>query len=109
MAATAASTHGGNAEPTCDHAVFDAGSGNACGRGDTTWSVCSKPVGNSPYGACDMAGNVWEWVEEAVGSARVLRGGSWDVYAGGLRASFRFWRDPSYRYVFCGFRCASHQ
>lgn len=30
----------------------------------TTWQVGSKVLGASPYGALDMAGNVWEWVED---------------------------------------------
>ncbi len=58
-------------------------------------SVGAYPAGASPYGALDMAGNVWEWVNDwysqdyyssspasnplgpATGDARVLRGGSW--------------------------------
>ena len=63
-------------------------------KGDTT-VVGSYPSGASPYGVMDMAGNVWEWVNDwygsgyysgspasnptgpATGEARVLRGGSW--------------------------------
>jgi len=64
-----------------------------------TAPVGSYPVGASFYGALDMAGNVWEWVEDwyyrnaysildlynpigkapgTDGDTRVLRGGSWD-------------------------------
>lgn len=25
--------------------------------------VCSRPLGNTAQGLCDMAGNAWEWVE----------------------------------------------
>ena len=59
--------------------------------------VGSFPSGASPYGAMDMAGNVWEWVADWHGSSyylespamnpqgppsgtrKVLRGGAWDV------------------------------
>jgi hypothetical protein len=45
------------------------------GAGDTT-SVGSYPMGASPYGVLDMAGNVWEWVEPDGGGERpyIVRG-----------------------------------
>ena len=112
----------GNREASCDYAVMDDG-GDGCGK-DRTWPVCAKERGNSPYGLCDMAGNVWEWVSDwygeeyyesgatrnpkgsKYGEYRVLRGGCWGLYPWYLRASSRFRSLPSLRYYGSGFRCA---
>lgn len=86
--------------------VFDASRANTRegGKGTTT-PVGSYPGGASPYGALDMAGNVWEWTssvykpypynasdgrEQAESTEnRALRGGSWGDLAGGARAACR--------------------
>jgi formylglycine-generating enzyme required for sulfatase activity len=49
----------GNEPPTEEKAVF----GRQFGR-DTTDDVGSHPDGRGPYGHLDLAGNVWEWVED---------------------------------------------
>jgi formylglycine-generating enzyme required for sulfatase activity len=81
------------------------------------------PGGASPYGALDMAGNVWEWVFDyfdqnyysrseydnprgpASGSRRVIRGGSWFNPADGLRTLSRASLPPQVGLDTVGFRC----
>ncbi|MBI9043582.1 MAG: formylglycine-generating enzyme family protein [Anaerolineaceae bacterium] len=90
---------------------------------DTT-KVGSYPQGASPYGALDMAGNVWEWVLDwydsdyysnspaenpqgpSTGEYRVLRGGSWGYYGMLPRSAHRLRHDPSNDVSGLGFRCA---
>jgi formylglycine-generating enzyme required for sulfatase activity len=92
--------------------------------GDTT-EVGSYESGKSPYNAYDMAGNVWEWVNDyyesnyytALGDSasnpvgpgssqyRVLRGGSWYTNANNSRSSFRYKSPPDYSDGDIGFRC----
>jgi formylglycine-generating enzyme required for sulfatase activity len=88
--------------------------------GSETNSVGSYPKGVSPYGAYDMAGNVWEWVADWYDSYpgstvsdshygtsfRVTRGGSWLDSSHGVRAANRLSLYPSFNKDLYGFRCS---
>ncbi len=85
-----------------------------------TAPVGSYPQGASPYGALDMAGNVWEWTnsryldypyqnddahENAEGDAgRVLRGGSWINNDSNVRVAIRGRFTPGIRFSSVGVR-----
>ena len=78
------------------------------GINDTT-PVDKYPDGVSPYGCYDIAGNVWEWVDnwyDKKQENRVLRGGSWNSVQVLARASYRYWIEPSDRNNYVGFRVA---
>ena len=93
------------------------------GLGRTT-PVGSYPLGASPYGALDMAGNVWEWVADwydqdyyddtdgaidptgpATGTHRVMRGGSYGYSAHKARTTHRDAGTVKASGAGLGFRC----
>ena len=63
-------------------------------------------VADSFYGTYDQGGNVWEWNDAVIGSARGLRGGAWDTSSGfgSLRASTRNSSSPVNESAIVGFR-----
>jgi len=109
----------------CDHDCpgNERESGLDDGYRDTA-PVGSYPAGVSPYGALDMAGNVWEWVFDyfvpeyykvsplenplgpAFGTRRVIRGGSWYNPASGIRTVARASLTPDNALGTVVFRCA---
>lgn len=113
----------GNDPPTPIHAVYGLKEG-----GEETVSVIGDHhMGQSPYGAQDLAGNLYEWVMDwyaedfyssfinspainprgpAEGTAKVQRGGSYVNTPYRLRSSFRTKADPTEQDPNVGFRCA---
>jgi formylglycine-generating enzyme required for sulfatase activity len=112
----------GNEEPGCERAVVSGCKKPPPGKAGTM-EVGSFPVSKSPFGAMDMAGNVWEWVwdgydpkayashaavDPAVdpgGRYGILRGGSWDFAATRLTSTYRQKFEAKAGHVSTGFRC----
>jgi len=89
-------------------------------------AVMSYPAGVSKYGAYDMAGNVWEWVNDwyaekyiesetnnpkgsVSGPGHVIRGGSWAsemrIELVNIMTTFRYYNKASWTSPIVGFRC----
>jgi formylglycine-generating enzyme required for sulfatase activity len=107
----------GEEEVACSHANL-----SGCSA-EMTAPVGRSPMGASPYGALDMAGNVSEWVFDwyapdyysvsaehnpigpETGEMKVIRGGSWKNPGVGLRSTNRSANFPEVFSTGIGFRC----
>jgi serine/threonine-protein kinase len=108
----------GNSSPTSDYANY----GNNVGG---LSNVGQYLKGASQYGALDMAGNVYEWVNDwyaanfyssasaqnptgpVSGDWKIMKGGSWQLDANRLHAFEREVSPPNLANTNLGFRCAS--
>jgi formylglycine-generating enzyme required for sulfatase activity len=112
-------------DANCEFDWKDAAYNN--GYADTA-PVGSYPAGASPYGVMDMAGNVFEWVNDwygedyysqspsanpqgpETGDYRVLRGGAWNFSDLYVRSAGRpIAGNPDYWVDYFGFRCVRSQ
>jgi formylglycine-generating enzyme required for sulfatase activity len=89
---------------------------------DTTPVGTFSPVGDSPYGCVDMAGNIWEWCSDwwsetyyrvsparnplgpESGKHHSVRGGSWGNSHWYARCTYRDWNSRDYFGYYLGFR-----
>ena len=111
----------GDVEPTSKHLNY-----NQRWMGEKTlMPVGSYEAGKSPYGLYDMAGNVWEWVNDwydaryyekspkknpkgpDTGTKKVIRGAGWQNETPTVRIFTRVESDPTVRNESTGFRCAT--
>ena len=110
----------GNDEPTCDRANAQIA---GCEAEGSTMPTGSYPLGVSPYGFFDMAGNVKEWTLDwyspdayltataymptgpAEGEKKAVRGGGFNDFKENLRTTSRWGYAPDQDFDDVGFRC----
>lgn len=104
----------GKTSPTCNQASFA-----GCNSGVTPAGVLAQGI--SKYGVLDMAGNVWQWTADGylyyqpgtvtdpqgdnTSPYRVLRGGSFETPASGVRSTARYQLAKAEQNYDIGFRC----
>ncbi len=119
----------GEDQPTCEHLSYaDRQGREGCGEAESQ-APCGYPRGLSPEGVCDLAGNLWEWVEDdwhrsyhnapyqgswcevkdcspRSRTYKTYRGGSWYHPAKRARSTARAGALHTTASVGVGFRCA---
>jgi cysteine-rich repeat protein len=115
----------GNSTASCERAIMKSDTGiSGCGTQKVA-DTCTRPLGNTAQGACDMIGNVWEWVQDDYhdnyddapvdGTAwnenpstgqKVYRGGGWFFTQTYMTSTRRLRFDQSSHRDFIGFRLA---
>ena len=112
---------GDTPEPDCELAVLGYVPNDPCGE-EGPGTACSRPLGNTEDGVCDMAGNLYEWVADAYHGSYVdapVDGSTWTVptsiygvlRGGGLNSgepvttTNRVFHEPAFSYSGSGTRC----
>ncbi|MCX6049140.1 MAG: SUMF1/EgtB/PvdO family nonheme iron enzyme, partial [Chloroflexi bacterium] len=108
----------GNALPDARHAHFNGQAQGIAPAAQSVMPVGQFPLGASPYGVLDMAGNVWEWTsslyrrypyrldgeDAAADGLRVVRGGSYNHDVRQIRCAARDGMAAGVRDVYIGLR-----
>jgi len=113
----------GNTLPDGTRCHFNGQAQGVAPASQSVLPVGQFPLGASPYGLLDMAGNVWEWTQSlyrsypyaatdgreagAVPGGRVVRGGSYNHDLRQIRCAARTGMATGVRDVYIGFRVAA--